>query len=90
MSAFYMVAVTVLLANMVGGLVRIVRGPTAADRMMAAQLLGTTGVAMLLLMAQGLGLAALRDVGMVLALLAVVATVAFVQRAWSSPRRRPL
>lgn len=36
------------------GLVRIARGPTPADRMLAAQLFGTTGVAVLLLLAQGL------------------------------------
>jgi hypothetical protein len=43
-----------LLLNVVAGLVRIARGPTPADRIVAAQLFGTTGVAILLLLAQAL------------------------------------
>lgn len=69
-----------LLLNVIAGLVRIARGPTPEDRMMAAQLFGTTGVAILLLLAQGLGQPALRDVALVLALLAGVAVAAFVRR----------
>jgi multicomponent Na+:H+ antiporter subunit F len=61
---------------------RLLRGPTAADRMLAAQLFGTTAVAMLLLLAQAYGKAALRDVALVFALLAAVTAVAFVRRAW--------
>ena len=38
-----------LLLNIAAGLLRIVRGPTRVDRMLAAQLFGTTGVAVLLL-----------------------------------------
>jgi multicomponent Na+:H+ antiporter subunit F len=72
-----------LLLNVAAGLVRIVRGPTQADRMMAAQLFGTTGVAILLLLAQGLGEPALRDVALVLALLSGMAVAAFVRRAGS-------
>jgi multicomponent Na+:H+ antiporter subunit F len=60
------------------GLVRILRGPAAADRMMAAQLLGTGGIAVLLLAAVG-GLAAAVDVALTLALLAAFAAVAFVK-----------
>jgi multicomponent Na+:H+ antiporter subunit F len=72
-----------LLLNFVVGLGRIWRGPSPADRMLAAQLLGSTGVAILLVMAQGLGEPALRDVALVLALLAAMASVVFVQRFWS-------
>jgi multicomponent Na+:H+ antiporter subunit F len=60
------------------GLVRILRGPTHADRMMAAQLLGTGGIAVLLL-AAGSGLPAAADVALILALLAAFASVAFVK-----------
>jgi multicomponent Na+:H+ antiporter subunit F len=49
--------------------------------MLAAQLFGTTGVAILLLLAQGLGQPALRDVALVFALFAGVAAVAFIRRA---------
>jgi len=72
-----------LLLTLVAGLWRILRGPTAADRMMAAQLFGTTAVACLLLLAQAFETPALRDVALVFALLAVVTAVAFVRRAWS-------
>ncbi len=61
-------------------LIRIVIGPRSADRMMAGQLFGTTGVAILLLLSQALQLSPLRDVALVFALLAVLATLAFVRR----------
>lgn len=72
-----------LLLNLAAGLWRVMRGPTAADRMLAAQLFGTTAVATLLLLAEGMQRPALRDVALVFALLAAVAAVAFVQRVWS-------
>jgi len=71
-----------LLLNLGAGMWRVLRGPTAADRMLAAQLFGTTAVAVLLLLAQASS-AALRDVALVFALLAAVTAVAFVRRAWS-------
>ena len=70
-----------LLLNVIAGLGRVLRGPTPADSMLAAQLFGTTGVAILLLLAPTLG-PALHDVALVFALLAAVATVAFVQHHW--------
>ena len=69
-----------LLATLAAGLVRVARGPTNADRMLAAQLFGTTGVGVLLLLAEAGGEAALRDAALVLALLAALAAVAFVRR----------
>lgn len=74
-----------LLLNLGAGLWRVVHGPTAADRMLAAQLFGTTAVAILLVLAQAGGIAALRDVALIFALLAAVAAVAFVRRAWPQP-----
>ena len=67
-----------VLAMVALGLVRILRGPGAADRMMAAQLLGSGGIAVLLLAAGG-GLAAAIDVALTLSLLAAFAAVAFVK-----------
>jgi multicomponent Na+:H+ antiporter subunit F len=72
----------ILLLNLVAGLARIARGPTAADAMLAAQLFGTTGVGTLLLLAEATTASALRDVALVLALLAVLAIIAFVRRGW--------
>ena len=70
-----------LLLALVLGVWRVWRGPTLADRMLAAQLFGTTGAALLLLLAELMQQPALRDVALVLALLAIMASVAFVSRA---------
>lgn len=70
----------VLLLLLLLGLLRIWLGPDPADRMLASQLFGTTGVALLLVLAEAQAEPALRDVALVLALLAVLATVAFVTR----------
>jgi multicomponent Na+:H+ antiporter subunit F len=79
-STFLAILALMLLATFVGGLVRIVRGPTRADRMMAAQLFGTTGVAVLLVLSRLQQSRALVDVALVVALLAVLAVVVFVFR----------
>ncbi|MDF1578494.1 MAG: monovalent cation/H+ antiporter complex subunit F [Desulfobulbales bacterium] len=83
MSAFYISLALVLLLSVAAGLIRILRGPTAADRMMAAQLFGTCGVAILLLLARGLETLIVEDVALVFALLAALSSVAFVRRAWT-------
>lgn len=85
MTAFYFSIALFLLFNVLLGLIRVLQGPTPADRMLAAQLFGTTGVAMLLLLAQGMGIPALRDVALVFALLGGLTVVAFVRRAWIVP-----
>lgn len=75
-----------LLLNLLAALVRAARGPTAADRMLAALLFGTTGVGVLLLLAHAGGgkvNTALMDAALVLALLAAIAGVAFARRAWT-------
>ena len=82
MQALYLALALFLLLNLGAGMWRVLRGPTAADRMLAAQLFGTTAVAVLLLLAQATGNAALRDVALLFALLAAVTAVAFVRRAW--------
>ncbi|ABI56093.1 monovalent cation/H+ antiporter complex subunit F [Alkalilimnicola ehrlichii MLHE-1] len=77
-TALLLVAVFLLL-NLLAGLVRVWRGPTPADRMLAAQLFGTTTVAVLLILAQAMELAALRDVALLFVLLATLVSVAFVR-----------
>lgn len=62
------------------GLLRILRGPGAADRMLATQLIGTAGVGTLLLLSLLPGQQALMDVALILALLAAVAAAAFTGR----------
>ena len=63
------------------GLLRVLRGPGDADRMMAAQLLGTGGIAVLLLLGAASGRAEAVDVALILALLAAFASIAFVKAA---------
>ena len=61
------------------GLVRVAIGPGRAERMMAAQLLGTGAIAALLLLSAAVGEPAVVDVALTLALLAAFASVAFVK-----------
>jgi multicomponent Na+:H+ antiporter subunit F len=76
-----------LLINLVAALFRAARGPTVADRMLAALLFGTTGVGVLLLLAHAADSlpvnTTLVDVALVLALLAAIAGIAFARRAWT-------
>lgn len=85
MNTFYLIVAIILLANILAGMARVMRGPTPADRMMAAQLFGTLGVAILLLLGQAVQLPALRDTALAFALLGALATVAFVNRVWRLP-----
>jgi multicomponent Na+:H+ antiporter subunit F len=78
MADFLLAAAGFVLAMIALGLIRILRGPTIADRIMAAQLLGTGGIASLLLIAAAKGIPAAIDVALSLALLAAFASVAFV------------
>jgi multicomponent Na+:H+ antiporter subunit F len=70
-----------LLVTVAASLIRIFRGPTAADRMMGAQLAGTGGIAILLLIAVAAQKWAAVDVALILALLAAFAAVGFVKAA---------
>lgn len=82
MSSFLLGLAVFLLLNLAAGFVRIVRGPTVADRMLAVQLMGTTSIGILLLLAEALDRPALHDVGLVFSLLAAVLVVALVRRGW--------
>jgi multicomponent Na+:H+ antiporter subunit F len=74
------VAALILLGTLALGMLRVLLGPSAADRMIAAQLIGSTGVGILLLLAPVFALPALVDVALVFALLAAVSVAAFVGR----------
>lgn len=74
-------AALLVLATVAAGLVRVLRGPGIADRVMAAQLLGTGGIAVLLLLGTATGTPGLTDAALTLALLAAFATVALVRGA---------
>jgi len=82
MTSLPLILAVFLLANLLVALLRVARGPTPADRLLAALLFGTTGVAILLLLAFASGSAALLDAALVFALLAAITGAAFAQRAW--------
>ncbi len=77
MTELLFMCVAGLMLSLLLGLIRVLRGPEAGDRMMAAQLIGTTGVGILLLLSLLLNQPALADVALILALLAAVAAAAF-------------
>ena len=78
MASFLYAAAGLVLAMTALGLV-ILCGPRNADRMAAAQLIGTCGVAILLLLATASKFQPIVDVALLLALLAAFASVAFVR-----------
>ncbi|MFC7476452.1 monovalent cation/H+ antiporter complex subunit F [Dankookia sp. GCM10030260] len=81
MAEFLLVAAGLVLLTAMVALARALRRRAAADRMMAAQLLCTAGVAALLLLAVATGTPSIVDVALVLALLAAFASIAFVLAA---------
>lgn len=81
MTDFFLATAGVILFTVAVGLVRILGGPGDADRLMAAQLIGTGGIASLLLIAAATGARGVEDVALGLALLAAFASAAFVNSA---------
>ena len=81
-SVFALAIALFLLVNLVVALLAAARGPTPADRMLMALLFGTTGTAVLVLLAAAGGGTPLVDVALVLALLAAIGGIAFAKRAW--------
>lgn len=85
MNTLYLGLAVLLLLTVSAGLVRMWRGPTAVERRQACRLLGTSGVAMVLLLAQAFTTSGLRDMVLLFSLLAVVTVVAFTLLTWSHP-----
>ena len=81
MADFLLAAAIFAVVTVAVALVRILRGPGDAERMMAAQLLGTGGVGALLLFGAATGQGSATDVALTLALLAAFAAVAFFMSA---------
>jgi multicomponent Na+:H+ antiporter subunit F len=79
LTEFLLATAGVILFTVAVGLVRILSGPGDADRMMAAQLIGTGGIGALLLIAAAIGEYGIEDVALGLALLAAFASAAFVK-----------
>ena len=79
MADFLLIAACTILAMVALAMFLVMRGPVDADRMMAVQLLGTGGIAAVLLAGSATGQSAVIDVALVLALLAAFAGLAFVK-----------
>ncbi|MBS7536462.1 multiple resistance and pH regulation protein F [Ancylobacter sonchi] len=80
MSAFLIAAAAFVVATAGLGLLRLLRGPAAVDRMMAVQLAGTAGAAVCLLLATSEASPALVDVALTLAVLAALGTAAMSRK----------
>jgi multicomponent Na+:H+ antiporter subunit F len=89
MNEFLLFAAFVVLAAAGVGLLRLLWGPARADRIMSAQLLGTGGIAALLLIGAAMNTPAAADVGLALALLAAFASAAFAKAAMDSDAAQP-
>ena len=81
MNDFLLVSAGFILLTVAVGLARVLSGPGNADRMMAAQLLGTGAIASLLLVAFVTDAPGVEDVALCLTLLVAFASVTFVVSA---------
>jgi len=79
MNDLYQLAALILLATVTAGLVRIFIGTYGVARLLALQLFGTTVVAIVLLLAEGLQQPVLRDLALVMGLLASTMSIAYVR-----------
>lgn len=70
-------AMVILVGALLLALIRIVRGPTIPDRVIALDLMASLVVGLLLLLGAALELLAIVDIAIVLALIAFLGTVAF-------------
>lgn len=84
MKEYLLLLVIIMVLILLIGLWRVLSGPTASDRMLAAQLFGTAGVSILLLTAVAQQQPALLNIALVLAMLAPLTLIAFVKLQGSS------
>lgn len=68
-----------LLLTMTAGIWRIIRGPTRGDRLLPVQLFGSTGIALILMLAHIQGEPRLLDIALVLATLSVILPAALAE-----------
>jgi multicomponent Na+:H+ antiporter subunit F len=97
MIAFLLTAAVLVLGMVAIALARLLRGRQPLDWLMAAQLLGTAGIAALLLVGTATAASGALDLALLLALLAAFATMAFAasvrtraERARESAARTPV
>ncbi len=79
MDYFFIIVSVFLLLNIALGLFRVWRGPTVADRLLTTQLFGTTGMAILLVLAGYLKELSLLNVAITFNVLAILLVIGLVQ-----------
>ncbi len=79
MDVFFIVVIVFLLLNIALGLIRVWQGPTVADRLLTTQLFGTTGMAILLVLAGYSKELTLLNVAITFNVLAILLVIALVQ-----------
>jgi len=79
MDGFFIIVIVFLLINIAMGLFRVWRGPTVADRLLTTQLFGTTGMAILLVLAGYLKDLTLLNVAITFNILAILLVIGLVQ-----------
>ena len=79
MTHFLAGAALCILLTFLVSIIRVLRGPTAINRMLGVQAFGTAGTAVLAILAASADTPALFDAALVLALLAIVSLITFTQ-----------
>lgn len=78
MDLFFTIVIIFLLLNIALGLIRVWRGPTVADRLLTTQLFGTTGMAILLVLAGHLEQPTFLNVAITFNVLAILLVIGLV------------
>lgn len=81
MNNLHLLAAFILMATVTAGLLKVLLLPNRLEKLLALQLLGTTTVAVMLLISHGLSIPGLRDLALITGLLAAIIAVAFVRYA---------
>ena len=85
MDLFFIIVTVFLLLNIALGLLRVWRGPTVADRLLTTQLFGTTGMAILLVLAGYLKELTLLNVAITFNVLAILLVICLAQ-VWKNKK----
>jgi multicomponent Na+:H+ antiporter subunit F len=78
MDVFFTIVIVFLILNIALGLIRVWRGPSIADRLLTTQLFGTTGMAILLVLAGYLQDLNLLNVAITFNVLAILLVIGLV------------
>ncbi len=87
MNGFFIIVSVFLLLNIALGLIRVWRGPTVADRLLTTQLFGTTGMAILLVLAGYSKDLTLLNVAITFNVLAILLVISLFQ-VWKKRREK--